>query len=400
MEQLDFAGNYSFKNIPTPGKLEYMKQLVDSIEKLLRRMRWRAFYFIQIGEGNNSNNGDDTQCAEDKIDENIRFQRIFKSEAKPPFIEEMENFEKDLLELPKKLEYRKYSNPFQRTMKEDLSKIKRENMKNIIVPADKTRNYYVCNSQKYDKLLTENVSKEYRQADQGELTEVNTRALEIARKEGLEKRMEIYTPGNARFTYKDHKQCTNGKIPCRVINPAKTHVGKLSQVILREKITLLRENLKLNHWKSTGEVLEWFNTLKHTNKATRNPNIKFIKFDIEQFYPSITRELLHKSIQFARENGVFICKHDLNIIETARETFLFKNGTPYVKKNRNDRFDVPMGGWDSAEISEICGMYLLDRLTNKNGPFEKSLVGLYRDDGLGVVKGTDRTRNKIRKQIE
>ena len=37
---------------------------------------------------------------------------------------------------------------------------------------------------------------------------------------------------------------------------------------------------------------------------------------------------------------------------------------------------------------------------HRNGPFEKSLVGLYRDDGLGVVKGTDRTRNKIRKQIE
>ena len=80
---------------------------------------------------------------------------------------------------------------------------------------------------------------------------------------------------------------------------------------------------------------------------------------------------------------------------------MFKNGTPYVKKGRNDRFDVPMGSWDGAEISELCGIYLLDRLTNEEGPFEKSSVGLYRDDGLGVVKGTDRTRDKTyRRRIE
>ena len=61
MEKLDIAGNYSLKNIPTPGKLEYIKQLVHSIEKVLRRMRWRAFYFLQLGE-----NSKDTQCADDE----------------------------------------------------------------------------------------------------------------------------------------------------------------------------------------------------------------------------------------------------------------------------------------------------------------------------------------------
>ena len=80
---------------------------------------------------------------------------------------------------------------------------------------------------------------------------------------------------------------------------------------------------------------------------------------------------------------------------TARESFLFKKGTAYVKKGRNDRFDLPMGSWDGAELSELCGIYILNRLTNEDGPFEKQSVGLYRDDGLGVAKGTDRTRNKL-----
>ena len=59
-----------------------------------------------------------------------------------------------------------------------------------------------------------------------------------------------------------------------------------------------------------------------------------------------------------------------------------------------------VGAWDGAEVSELCGIYILERLTNSEGPFEKSTVRLYRDDGLGVARGTDRTRNKIREQIE
>ena len=95
--------------------------------------------------------------------------------------------------------------------------------------------------------------------------------------------------------------------------------------------------------------------------------------------------------------GYLYAKRIKKIIYTARETFLFKKGIPYIKKEKfdrpdipkGDRFDVPMGAWDGAEVSELCGVYFLDKLTNENGPFEKSLVGLYRDDGLGVPRGTD-----------
>ena len=139
----------------------------------------------------------------------------------------------------------------------------------------------------------------------------------------------------------------------------------------------LREKLQLNQWKSTAEVLEWFSALKYTKEAIRNQKLKFIKFDIEAFYPSISSELLERSINFAKNNGIFICDADIEIIKTARESFLFKKGTPYIKKGKNDRFDVPMGSWDGAELSELCSIFLLNRLTNEEGPFEKSSVGLY-----------------------
>ena len=44
------------------------------------------------------------------------FSSIFKSGGKPPAISDMVNFEKDLLDLPKKLEFCTYTNEFQRTM--------------------------------------------------------------------------------------------------------------------------------------------------------------------------------------------------------------------------------------------------------------------------------------------
>ena len=147
-------------------------------------------------------------------------------------------------------------------------------------------------------------------------------------------------------------------------------------------------------------MLEWFASLKYTKESIKNQMLKFIKFNIEAFYPSISEELLNKSIHFAQINGVFFSETDIETVKTARESVLFKNGVPYVKKGRNNRFDVNIGSWDGMEISELCGVYLLNRLTDENGPFKKSSVGLYRDDGLSVAKGTERTRNQIQKWIE
>ena len=128
-----------------------------------------------------------------------------------------------------------------------------------------------------------------------------------------------------------------------MINPAKTDLGKLSKKVLQDIVAELRAKLQLNQWKSTAEVLEWFSTLKYTKEATKNQKTKFIKFDIEAFYPSISRELLDKSLNFAQNNGVFISNADIEIVKTARESFLFRKGVPYIKKGRNDRFRCPHG---------------------------------------------------------
>ena len=38
--------NYSMKNIAIPTKNEYLMQLIYSVEKFVRNLRWRAFFYL------------------------------------------------------------------------------------------------------------------------------------------------------------------------------------------------------------------------------------------------------------------------------------------------------------------------------------------------------------------
>ena len=56
-----------------------------------------------------------------------------------------------------------------------------------------------------------------------------------------------------------------------------------------------------------------------------------------------------------------------------------------------------MGSFDGAEVCELVGLYLLDKLSELLG---KDNVGLYRDDGLAAIKNTSGpVLDKMRKNI-
>ena len=55
-----------------------------------------------------------------------------------------------------------------------------------------------------------------------------------------------------------------------------------------------------------------------------------------------------------------------------------------------------MGSFDRAECCELIGQYMLSKLTEgKQALFNKESLGLYRDDGLAVVKIRGRPGNKL-----
>ena len=108
---------------------------------------------------------------------------------------------------------------------------------------------------------------------------------------------------------KDHKEdfCTNPT--CRLINPAKSELGKISKNILEEINTKLTSTLGLNQWKSTKSVIEWFSNIESKK------NSAFIQLDIKDFYPSITEKILDNAIELAKEyttisdDNIRIIKH-------------------------------------------------------------------------------------------
>ena len=67
------------------------------------------------------------------------------------------------------------------------------------------------------------------------------------------------------------------------------------------------------------------------------------------------------------------------------------------KKDSEGLFDVTMGSHDGAEICELVGLFILNHLSKK---FGKESIGLYRDDGLAVIKSKSaRLADKTRKEL-
>ena len=78
MEKKNFS--YSLKNIPIPTEDSYMKCMIEKVESLIRRMRWKAFFFDK-----------------DKKPEPDEFNTYgFNLEKRPPQINALIPFENDM----------------------------------------------------------------------------------------------------------------------------------------------------------------------------------------------------------------------------------------------------------------------------------------------------------------
>ena len=121
-----------------------------------------------------------------------------------------------------------------------------------------------------------------------------------------------------------------------MINPSKSNLGKVSKIISEKINQHLVTSTNINQWKNTQNVLYWF------DKIDNKKDVVFIQFDIENFHPSITMELLYKTIQFPKEI-TSIPDEDLDIIMQSRKTILFHKQVPWGKREGNEDFDVPIG---------------------------------------------------------
>ena len=100
--------------------------------------------------------------------------------------------------------------------------------------------------------------------------------------------------------------------------------------------------------------------------------------DIVDFYPSVSIQLFNDAIEFASSH-VDISDLDKEILLNARQSLLFHEETTWTKKN--GLFDITMGAYDGAQITDLVGLFILDKLKKE---FPTITFKLYRDDGLGI----------------
>ena len=108
---------------------------------------------------------------------------------------------------------------------------------------------------------------------------------------------------------------------CRLINPAKSEIGRISKQVLQRINTDVRNKTSFNQWKNYSSVIEWFKNIADKNLYN------FTVFEIESFYPSISQELLTNVIHFAKKHTK-ITNQDIDIIMHSRKSILFQNRSP------------------------------------------------------------------------
>ena len=368
------------KNIPIPSEKLYKMTLLEKVELLVKRMRWKAHLF----ESN------------DRRQSNPLHYK-FKSTKTASKHKDLIAFENDLVKLMQSLAFKHSYNDFQDQMKSDIESIKKS--KNNYIFADKTNNFYETDIKNYNKLLINNISKTYKKSDPTIFNTIIKEAKHTAEGYDIAERVNSFAKSNAFITLKDHKENFQSNPKCRLINPAKSDIGKFSKFFIENINTKVRDISSVNQWRDTDSVITWFESIKNKNKCL------FMQYDIEELYLSISENLFKKAIDYGR-SFVNISSGEEETIMHCLKSLLFNDSDIWIKKDGNKDFDVTMGSFDSAEICELVGLYILCILSTKYG---KDLNDLYRDDGLGCFENisgpqTDRIRkdfiNIFRKEFQ
>ena len=234
---------------------------------------------------NSKHNGDGTQK-----ENSSRYGT--RSSKCPPQVKDLIAFEEDKTDLVHQIRFHKVKSNFQRKLNKDLKTIKLSNK--TLTPAGKTLNMYKLTKDEYNHLLDNAVTATYKKARKGIEDIINKEGIKYANRANIFDRIEIDGTSNCFITLKGHKENFINHPITRLINPAKNEIGRISKSILDKINICLCEKLKLNEWKNTTDVINWFEKIDENHLHT------FTVFDIKDFYPSIKETLLKNAIHLLR----------------------------------------------------------------------------------------------------
>ena len=118
------------------------------------------------------------------------------------------------------------------------------------------------------------MNKEYKKIDPGVVKNITKDDKKVAAKLDLDDRIYVTSDRQCFITIKDHKLNYINNPTCRLLNPTKSEIGKISKQKLEKIISITRKRSNLNQWKNATYAITWFKNIN--NKA----RFSFIQFDI------------------------------------------------------------------------------------------------------------------------
>ena len=103
----------------------------------------------------------------------------------------------------------------------------------LLIPADKTTNFYTMNPSSYDKLIMENITKTYKKSSDELVEKLDAQSAQIADRLKLDDRIKKLAKKEELITLKDHKPNFQDH-SSRPLNPLKLEIGVISKHILDE----------------------------------------------------------------------------------------------------------------------------------------------------------------------
>ena len=156
-----------------------------------------------------------------------------------------------MLKMTQSVKFKQVNNPFLSKLKEDTDRIKNE--PELLID-NKTTNFYKLESATYKDLLEKNITKSYKKA-QPEMTQaIHKENKAIVTRLRINDRVDTTADKDAFIALKDHKLNFTNKPTCRLINPTKSEIGKISKNILDRINSTIVKKHNLNRCRTTAQA--------------------------------------------------------------------------------------------------------------------------------------------------
>ena len=151
----------------------------------------------------------------------------------------------------------------------------------VYMSSDKTDNFYKIDPVEYNKLLENNITANYKKSSDVKFEQVTSDDVNLTKLLEIDDRVYKTTKRQAFVTLKDHKPNFRNNPKCRLLNPTKTELGRVSKQKTEKIYSILREKLGFNQWRNTKSAVKWYIILRQKHK------LSFIQLDVDGFYGSL-----------------------------------------------------------------------------------------------------------------